>query len=231
MGTAQGTKLRGGSLGLCRAEGCPRTSELEFSDETSWRSGIYGVLDLLDRRGADLRAAGRKGWKCKKFLRSVQGVMLTKREIRHLTVDLNQMASVALIRADAGKPFSGDAVIKRLRELGLIEKASWNPTEDGRQVVGELVGVPYTPKYIDSALEPSAEMTKKLVAVMMQDHPETSGSSDGSKFKPHVDVKGVGTVTQRRTICVQCREDIPKGAKVLWVMNEGVFHEDCVETS
>jgi hypothetical protein len=130
------------------------------------------------------------------------------------------MASVALIRADAGKPFSGDAVIKRLRELGLVEKASWTCTEDGRQVVGELVGIRYRPKpaYVAGVPESEPERT-----------PARSSSPKG-KFKPRTH-DYARTDTVRDTICVQCTENIPKGSRVIWVQDEGVFHDDCVETS
>lgn len=151
--------------------------------------------------------------------------MLTKNEIRALTVELNQANVVALLRADAGKPFYGKPAIGRLRELGLIEKGSWSCTEDGRQVVGELVDIPYEPR--PSGLEPSATMAKTLAKVA----PETSrSSSPNGKFQPRTPDYAYADST-RDSICAQCRVEVPKGSRVIWIQDEGLFHPDCVETS
>jgi hypothetical protein len=149
--------------------------------------------------------------------------MLTKNEIRALTVELNQAAVVALIRAEAGLPFSGDVAIKRLRELELLEKASWSCTENGRQVVGELVGISYKPE-----LNLYDGLRRPLVNTVS---PPASGSPDGSKYKPRADANVAKAIAQRGAICVQCKEEIEKGAPCVWIEGEGMFHPDCTETS
>ena len=73
--------------------------------------------------------------------------MLTKERIGHLVEELTRDNLVALLRCEAGRQFQGERyAVGRIRELGLIEKGAWRCTEDGRQVVGELVGIPYTPR-------------------------------------------------------------------------------------
>ena len=138
--------------------------------------------------------------------------MLTKERIKELVAELTAENVAALIRCEAGKPFSGRVPIGRLRELGLVEKASWNPTEDGRQVVGELVGISYKP------------------APQVVGTPSRSSKSKG-KFTPREGAEATAAVSNRETICFQCREEIPKGSRVIWVADEGIFHTDCVETS
>lgn len=177
--------------------------------------------------------------------------MLTKARIKKLVAELTAENLVALIRCEAGKPFDGKVAIGRLRELELVEKASWSCTEEGRQVVGELVGIPYKRASMIAGVpvdEPHRTSDERVKARYASGNPDgqhrrlaaeeaASGSSAPRTSKPngkHKPAEGVelGLATSNRaSICFQCREEVPKGSSVIWIQDEGLFHVDCVETS
>ena len=150
----------------------------------------------------------------------MQGVMLTKERIKDLIAELTPENITALIRCEAGLEFVGKPAVGRIRELELIEKASWKPTEDGRQVVGALIGVPYKPR---SRPAPSRSSAPKAAT-------STSPNPNG-KFKPRPGLDIAEAEANRDSICLQCREVLPKGSRVAWIADEGMFHTDCVDRS
>ena len=140
--------------------------------------------------------------------------MQTKDRIRELVAELTDANKVALVRCEAGKPFGGDRVaIGRIRELGLVEGTSWSITEEGRQVVGALVGIPYKPVSV----------------------PKTSGSTPSKKGSNLFELGVSSTLSKakapRATVCAQCGRGIEKGSLCFWVEDEGIFHLECIDFS
>jgi len=132
---------------------------------------------------------------------------MTKERIKELVGEFSPQNITALVRCEAGLPFGGERyAIGRLRELGLIEKASWSCTEDGRQVVGELVGIPYKPMASRSSGTPAA------------------------RPRPFRGMVSQNAELSRQTSCTKCGEGMPKGAQVIWIADKGVFHPDCVSS-
>ena len=50
-----------------------------------------------------------------------------------------------------------------------------------------------------------------------------------TKFKIEPHMTASETLAQRTTLCVACGEEIAEDEECFWVMDEGVFHEGCLE--
>jgi hypothetical protein len=68
----------------------------------------------------------------------------------------------------------------------------------------------------------------------MKDDPDTKqqartpGGKKG-KFRPRPDQDVANAFAQRESVCIQCDEVIPEDDACMWVQDEGIFHNECVE--
>lgn len=154
---------------------------------------------------------------------------MTKIEMRDVVADLAQAEIAALLRAEAGKPFSGREIVKKLREKELLEPGKWEPSTKGRHVVGFLVGIPYK-EPITTVQDPAGPRMETSPGV--PGPPISMGKPSqrpGPAAKKEFPEDAVRAVAHRFSICFECREDIPKGTPVLWIEGKGMFHENCVQ--
>lgn len=137
---------------------------------------------------------------------------------------------VALVRCEAGRPYassSSDArrlAVGRLRELELIEKASWSCTKLGREVVGELVGIPVR-EAVPVRTAPNSIPHGPLRM------PRVATPAPGTKFKPKEGLQISKATANRQTICLQCNGTVDFNEECVWVQETGVFHPGCLEMS
>lgn len=127
---------------------------------------------------------------------------MDRKRIREIAEELTKEQSLALLCADIGRPFHGKKAkkaIEVLRGRELLEKASWSTTELGRHVASILT----MGTYRAPSKDPMSHVQEKVMGAME-------------------------AITQNSlSVCTKCKASIPKGEKVLWEKNVGMYHHEC----
>jgi hypothetical protein len=152
----------------------------------------------------------------------VEGEMATKEELEEIVNGMSPHEVAALMCASAGRAFAVEGVAKELQEQGLVKDGVWKPTELGREVIDELTGVRKGP-VVKDVQEP--DLYDRYRRPLVND---VSSPKPGLRLVKEEE-KMLEGVMQRDGVCCECGANLLKGEDVVWVIDEGIYHPDCVK--